>query len=319
MPVLPPPVSDERDGLGAFLAHQQAAFRALVHGVGETDARATPTASAISLAWLVKHVTVVQRHWLTGALRAPDPLTPQDYSDGAQLTDEVLPDDTLPGLLAAYDEVCRDVLAAVATLDPDTRVPVPELPWFPTDVEHWSVRWVWLHLIQELARHAGHGDLIRETLDGATMYPLVAAVEGTAGPAWLQAWSPSEPPVVTGVSTVTLAATDVTAARDWYAAALGQPVDFENPFYAEFSLGRQRHEFGIVSAQFTDGPVVYLWVPELAVALERFTGAGARIEHEPRDFTGEGRYLGAVLVDPFGNRLGLMQRPHPTRPAGHAR
>jgi hypothetical protein len=42
----------------------------------------------------------------------------------------------------------------------------------------WSVRWVLLHLIQETARHAGHADIIRESIDGATALPLMAAVEG---------------------------------------------------------------------------------------------------------------------------------------------
>ena len=57
-------------------------------------------------------------------------------------------------------------------------------PWFPRDVDAWSVRWVLLHLIQETARHAGHADIVREHLDGATAFELMAAAEGwpaTAG------------------------------------------------------------------------------------------------------------------------------------------
>ena len=50
----------------------------------------------------------------------------------------------------------------------DAAVPVPrDSPWFPKDVDAWSVRWVFLHVISELARHAGHADIIRESLDGA--------------------------------------------------------------------------------------------------------------------------------------------------------
>ncbi len=54
----------------------------------------------------------------------------------------------------------------------------------------WSVRWVWFHLVEELARHAGHADIIREAVDGATMYPLVAAAEGFPATDWLTPWSP---------------------------------------------------------------------------------------------------------------------------------
>lgn len=44
---------------------------------------------------------------------------------------------------------------------------------------HWTVRWVLLHIIDEMARHAGNADIIRESIDGATMYQLLAALEGS--------------------------------------------------------------------------------------------------------------------------------------------
>ena len=52
------------------------------------------------------------------------------------------------------------------------------MPWNRKDLTHWNVRWILLHLIQETARHAGHADIIRESVDGATAYPLMAAAEG---------------------------------------------------------------------------------------------------------------------------------------------
>ena len=51
------------------------------------------------------------------------------------------------------------------------------MPWFPKDVDAWSVRWVLFHMIEELARHAGQADIIRETIDGATLYELLAGLE----------------------------------------------------------------------------------------------------------------------------------------------
>ena len=72
-------------------------------------------------------------------------------------------------------------------------VPVPKgVPWFPDDVDAWSVRWVLLHLIEEIARHAGHADIVREAIDGATMYELMAAAEGWPATEWLQPWQPSD-------------------------------------------------------------------------------------------------------------------------------
>ncbi len=78
-------------------------------------------------------------------------------------------------MLHAFTAQNAGSLRLVETADLDAAVPVPQdAPWFPKDVESWSVRWVILHVINELARHAGHADIIRETIDGATMYELVA-------------------------------------------------------------------------------------------------------------------------------------------------
>ena len=97
-------------------------------------------------------------------------------------------------LLADYATVARDTEGVIrATPDLNQPVPVPKgVPWFPADVEAWTVRWVLLHLIEETARHAGHADIIRESIDGATMYALMAAAEGWPATDWLQPWTPAE-------------------------------------------------------------------------------------------------------------------------------
>ena len=88
-------------------------------------------------------------------------------------------DETLDQLLEALKAQNAETLRIFAEADLDTPVPVPhDVPWFPQDVEHWSVRWVAMHLIEELSRHAGHADIIRESIDGATMYELMAGIEG---------------------------------------------------------------------------------------------------------------------------------------------
>ena len=143
---------------------------------------------------LLKHVTQVQGTWLEVALAAPglpvDDRTMQeqyaDHAEGWTWHDH----DTIEAALASYDVVCARVLDAVRTADPDTAVPVPPAPWNPTDIDAWSVRWVWFHLIEELARHAGHADIVREGVDGATMYELVAGREGWPETDWLKPWHP---------------------------------------------------------------------------------------------------------------------------------
>lgn len=189
MPALAPPVADERSALAAFLRQQQDAFRAAIYGLTDEQAGRAPTPSTLTVGTLVKHVTGGQRAWLEQARAAPAP-APRGASEQWQRDWTWLPQDTVAGVLAAYDEVCRAVQDAVAALELDTLVPVPDAPWFPKDIPGWSVRWVWFHLIEELARHAGHADIVREAVDGATMFELVAGMEGWPATPWLTPWQP---------------------------------------------------------------------------------------------------------------------------------
>jgi hypothetical protein len=86
--------------------------------------------------------------------------------------------------------VARETVAVIDSI-PDLAQPVPVpqgVPWYPDDVDAWSVRWVLLHLIAETARHAGHADMVREAIDSATAFPLMAAAEGWPTTPWMQPW-----------------------------------------------------------------------------------------------------------------------------------
>jgi predicted enzyme related to lactoylglutathione lyase len=174
------------------------------------------------------------------------------------------------------------------------------------------VRWVWWHLMGELTRHAGHGDIVRETVDGATMYSLVAAREGLPDLPWLPAWKPGEPPFTTGVSTVRLHADDLADARAWYADLLGAEPYFVRDEYVEWRVGPHDHELGILDRRFAPrhdegGSVTYWQVDDLDTALAALLTRGATVREDVRDFGGG--YRGAVVLDPFRNTLGIMQRP----------
>ena len=72
-----------------------------------------------------------------------------------------------------YDAVARGTSRVIEKIaDLGQAVPVPKgVPWFPDDLDAWSVRWVLLHIVTETARHAGHADIVRESVDGATAFP----------------------------------------------------------------------------------------------------------------------------------------------------
>lgn len=194
MPGVPSPVADEHDGLRAFLAQQHQALRNAAHGLTDAQARSAPSVSTLSIGGLLHHVTTCEEQWMGRAGAAPDrwaedqrPLAERaaSYADDFTMHE----DQTLEELLAGFDERCRDTESAIAGLDLDAAVPVPEAPWFPPGSPAWSVRWVLLHLIEEVARHAGHADIVRESIDGATAFPLMAAVEGWPETPWIKPWS----------------------------------------------------------------------------------------------------------------------------------
>ncbi len=62
------------------------------------------------------------------------------------------------------------------------------VPWYPKDLGAWTVRWVLVHLIEETARHTGHADIVRETVDGAQAVELLAAVEGWPEDGFVKPW-----------------------------------------------------------------------------------------------------------------------------------
>jgi hypothetical protein len=177
MPASVRPVADERDGLLTYLAQQRLGLRAMAHGLSDEQASLTPTPSALSVAGLVKHAAWCERSWTVGTVMQRDPGTP-DYADQFRLA----PGETMADVLALYDDVAAETEAIVDEVgDLAHPVPVPEAPWFPKDVDAWSLRWVLLHLIEETARHGGHADIIREAIDGKTFYELIDAYESANG------------------------------------------------------------------------------------------------------------------------------------------
>jgi len=136
----------------------------------------------------------MQHSWMTRVAAAPD-APPKDTRPFEEIAREfgdqhvMGPDATLAGLLEAFGAQNEESLRLVETSDLDAEVPVPQdIPWFPKNQRAWSVRWVILHVINELARHAGHADIIRETIDGATMYELIAGLEDWQIDGWVRPW-----------------------------------------------------------------------------------------------------------------------------------
>ncbi|MFK4145831.1 DinB family protein [Streptomyces sp. NPDC004065] len=165
-------VTGERADLLQALAKQRHFLTFTTRDLTDEQAGLRTTASELCLGGLIKHVTSVERNWARFIVEGPsamgdfDAMTEEDF---ARRADEfrMLPGDTLAGVLDAYAEVARRTDELVVSLpDLDADHPLPKAPWFEPGAR-WSARRVLLHIVAETAQHAGHADIIRESLDGA--------------------------------------------------------------------------------------------------------------------------------------------------------
>jgi Protein of unknown function (DUF664) len=163
---LAPP--SERDGLRDFLDKQRDILIRKIDGLTDERARLAPTASSLSLLGILKHCALWERRWfqVIFAGRTFPGEWPEADRDNRR-TFEVGPQDTVQFWLAYYREQVAESRSIVAGSELDVRCAGSGPARWPSMADY-NLRWVLLHHIEEVARHAGHADIIRETIDGST-------------------------------------------------------------------------------------------------------------------------------------------------------
>ncbi|MCK9921824.1 DinB family protein [Frankia sp. AgPm24] len=177
----------ERADLLAELAAARTLLINTTRGVSDAQAGERPTVSALCLGGLIKHVASCEETWARFILEGPSALdvalpdgvtwdefmtgTAREYPAWAirRHNDfQMLPGDTLAGAIARYRQAAARTDEIVATIpDLSAAQPLPAAPWNEPGARH-SVRRVLIHIIAETTQHAGHADLLRETIDGQT-------------------------------------------------------------------------------------------------------------------------------------------------------
>ncbi|WP_448642028.1 mycothiol transferase [Geodermatophilus sp. URMC 63] len=175
---------DEREVLLRVLADQRTAVRTALLGLSEEQARATPSASSLSLAALVEHLTQGERAGIAGRVGGrPAALAADPQADWLAGFD-VAAEETVAVLLDRWMAVAREteeVVRAEPDLDRVVELSDDVARWMPADTV-FEVRWMVLHQIEEQARHAGHADVLRESIDGASARQLAAEAQGAGAP-----------------------------------------------------------------------------------------------------------------------------------------
>jgi uncharacterized damage-inducible protein DinB len=159
----PAVLDDERTDLLAALAKQRFFLRHTARDLDDEQAARRTTVSHLCLGGIIKHVAQVEQAWLDFVLQRDGGPTGSDEQSIRRHVEgfQMLPGETLAGLLESYEKVARATDDMVATL-PDLNVshPLPPAPWFEPGAR-WSARRVILHIVAETAQHAGHADIIR--------------------------------------------------------------------------------------------------------------------------------------------------------------
>jgi hypothetical protein len=139
-----------------FIDQHRAGLRECLAGLTEEQARRSLVPSRTTLLGLVKHACFVEQVWfdeaVTGRSRAEIGI-PQTPDESFVLTDT----DTIGSVVAAYDAACAASRRAVAQLSLDDVLPGNRRGPLP-------LRWIYLHLLRELAQHCGHADILREQI-----------------------------------------------------------------------------------------------------------------------------------------------------------
>lgn len=189
------PISaDEISGIAGYLDQQLAAIRAAAVGLTEEQARLRPCRSALSIGGLLKHVTYGMRG-ATARLAGTEPARTSiddaayaQYMGSFALTD----DETAAGVLAEFDAVRTDYLAAVRATDPEAATVEPPSPWFGIhDARPANARYYLVHQIEEMARHAGHADILREEIDAMQVPAIQLSLEGMPANDFFQPYVPT--------------------------------------------------------------------------------------------------------------------------------
>lgn len=166
-PTEPTEAPSERQGLEEFLDFYREVMRRKVMGLDQTALNRTVADSSLTLGGIIKHLSLVEESWFVEDIlgqELSEPWSAIDWETDRDWDFESAAHDSPDYLLALHAAACersRQILAGIDDLD--TLVARE-----PSSGDRFNVRWVLIHMIEEYARHVGHADLIRESIDGAT-------------------------------------------------------------------------------------------------------------------------------------------------------
>jgi uncharacterized damage-inducible protein DinB len=160
--------ADERTMLAAYLDYHRDTLVWKASGLSQAQLAQPIPSSSLTIGGLVKHMALVEDSWFTDRFAGqgePEPWASVDWDADPDWEHHSAANDTPEELLALYAVSCarsRAVFAAAGSLDQRS------VATSRYSSDHFTLRWIVLHMIEETARHNGHVDLLREAIDGLT-------------------------------------------------------------------------------------------------------------------------------------------------------
>lgn len=167
-------MAEERADYLDALEEHRGLMRLTVRGLTDEQASSHPTPSEVCLGGLFKHLAGMEQSWVNFVRNGPasmnsffEEIDSQASEDKWLAEFQMQPGETLVQVLKDYDEAAARTDEFIATIpDFDVAQLLPDAPWAEKG-SRWSARRVIVHIIAEIAQHAGHADIIREAIDGS--------------------------------------------------------------------------------------------------------------------------------------------------------
>lgn len=163
----PPRAQNEPDTLRAFLDFYRTVLARKAAGLSDEQLNTTLAPSPLTIGGLVYHMAMVEDSWFADRFAnngAPEPWASAPWDDDNDWEFTAAKERTGEQILAQFTESVgrsREVVASADSLEQLSALGGPSnTPW--------NLRWILVHMIEEYARHCGHADLIRESIDGVT-------------------------------------------------------------------------------------------------------------------------------------------------------
>jgi hypothetical protein len=157
--------NDHKATLVRYYRRERDQFRAKLDGLGERDMRWPMVPTGTNLLGLVKHVGSVQLGYFGETFGRPADVEAPWLQDDAEVNADmwVPAGETSAEIFEFWRTSCEHADATIDALDADA---TGRVPWWPADRDPVTLHQILVHMTVEMARHAGHADIVRELIDG---------------------------------------------------------------------------------------------------------------------------------------------------------